>query len=43
MTAVQNIPYEELEVGQKANFQRSVTRSKRNWFTASKASSFCKC
>lgn len=25
MTAVQNVPYEELEVGQKANFQRSVT------------------
>jgi acyl dehydratase len=25
MTSVQNVPYEELEVGQKANFQRSVT------------------
>jgi len=25
MTTVQNVPYEELEVGQKANFQRSVT------------------
>ncbi|MCP8464325.1 MaoC family dehydratase [Pseudomonas sp. ZM23] len=24
MTQVQNVPYEELEVGQKANFQRSV-------------------
>lgn len=25
MTSVQNVPYEELEVGQKANFQRGVT------------------
>lgn len=25
MTSVQNVPYEELEVGQKANFQSSVT------------------
>lgn len=25
MTSVQNTPYEELEVGQKANFKRSVT------------------
>lgn len=25
MTSVQNVPYQELEVGQKANFQRSVT------------------